>query len=374
MIAMFRRDRNWSLGCLMGLLTIASGCAEVLESYGEAPTIEILSGPAEVTSALSATFELACTGDGECGFECALDNQQFAGCESQVTYEALEGGPHLFEARAIDAAGRSSERASWEWTIESSDDVPADTQPVLMIIGPDTLGDGVDAATLTFQFSEDVQGFEAEDISLDPAEHTVSGFTAFDANTFQATLNRSGNDAGTLTISVAPGAYTSAEGASGEGASLTITLVGDSVEIVDVEECEVPDHVELSTSPAVTTFGQPQGLIEFMMPRRPTILSHPFTTTDDPSVGGQISLGGASETSAHMRRMWISRCAGGEALARCDGGEGILGTMRWRQGETRVGCILETNTTYHFNLSYGAGSMCENASGCPAIIQHLGGW
>ncbi|TXD37925.1 hypothetical protein FRC96_08170 [Lujinxingia vulgaris] len=359
------------------LLVLAAGCVSELEQHAgpdaghdsgdhtEVPGVEIVTGPEATTTERSARLEMACVGDAECEIECALDEARFEPCEAVVTYEDLEVGDHLFEARAVDASGRRSAIAAWAWTVANGEQAA----PTLTIQGPPTLAADAQSATLTFAFSEEVSGFEVGDIAVDPAEHTLEDFSSVDASTYQATLRRSGNEEGTVIISVAAGAYQSAAGEAGRAASVTIVLEGE--EVVS-ETCDETPHVAMSTIEAVTAFGTDTALIEFRMPPLPTVLSHPFTTGEDAFVSGQVDLGGASETSLHMRRMWISTCPGGEAIGqRCEA-EGNLLTMRWAQGESRVACELQPDTTYYFNLSQGTGSPCERSDGCRAIIQHRG--
>lgn len=363
--------RQGLLSAVAALFLLAAGCVSELDhsseqdSYGEVPGVEIVTGPEATTTERSARLEMACVGDAECEIECALNEARFQPCEDVVTYEDLEVGDHLFEARAVDASGRRSAIEAWAWTVANGEQAA----PTLTIQGPPTLAADAQSATLTFAFSEEVSGFEVGDISVDPAEHTLEDFSSVDASTYQATLRRSGNEEGTVIIAVAAGAYESAAGEAGSAASVTIVLEGQEV---DTETCEDNDHVEMSTIEAVTAFGTDTALIEFRMPPLPTVLSHPFTTGEDAYVSGQVDLGGASETSLHMRRMWISTCPGGEAIGdRCEA-EGNLLTMRWAQGESRVACELQPDTTYYFNISQGAGSPCERSDGCRAIIQHRG--
>ncbi|WP_020208124.1 Ig-like domain-containing protein [Gilvimarinus chinensis] len=247
-----------------------------------------------------------------------------------------------------------------------SECVPA-TPPTLSISSsPTSMGDGVSSATLTFQFSRPVTGFNANDISVSPSSHTLTGFSAVDSDTFRATINRSGNASGTINVSVSSGSYQGTNGASGGGGSRSITLVGGST---NVGNCEVPANVTLSNISALSSFGMATALIEFDIPRS-EVLSRAFTTTGG-SANGQINLGGDSGTSEDMRNMWISECPGGEPVSnRCER-PGNLTTMRWIQGSSRVACSLDKNATYYFNISSDS---CSRSSGCRAIIQHLGGW
>ncbi|MBI2692177.1 MAG: hypothetical protein HYX29_09585 [Solirubrobacterales bacterium] len=58
--------------------------------------------------------------EGEPGsrFECSLDAEPFAPCESPITFEDLEEGSHIFKVRQLDDLGNASVPASYEWTID----------------------------------------------------------------------------------------------------------------------------------------------------------------------------------------------------------------------------------------------------------------
>lgn len=241
------------------------------------------------------------------------------------------------------------------------------TPPTVSIgSSPASLGDGVTSSVITFQFSRAVTGFALSDVSVSPSNHTLSGFTAVDGDTFRATLNRSGNGSGSVSVSVT-GSYQGTNGVSGGSGSRSITLVGGST---NIGNCEVPAGVDISGALALTKFGSNTGLMDFKLPRSPDVLSHGFTTTGDDS-NGQINMGGDSGTSADIRDMWISKCPGGAALSSSCKRSGNLTTLRWKQKSSRTSCELDKNSTYYFNVK---AESCNRSGGCSAIIQHLGGW
>lgn len=258
-------------------------------------------------------------------------------------------------------------------TTEQNGECVADVTPptiTSIIPNPASLAEGVSSATVTFQFSRPVTGFSQGDISVSPSTHSVSGFTAVDADTYRVTFNRSGNSDGTATISVAAGTYLGDNGVAGTAGSKSITLVGEQVQVGD---CTVPSNVELTVPSAVSSFGGETGVMEFKLPKS-EIYSYGFNT---PSavVGGQVDLGGLSWTSNMVRRMWISDCPGGSKLSKSCYSEGNLQTMRYVTAASRVSCVLDQNATYYFNVAHSAsGSGCTSSNGCEATLMHKGGW
>ena len=191
-------------------------------------------------------------------------------------------------------------------------DAPDLTPPTLGITSsPSSMGDGVSSSTVTFQFSRPVTGFAQNDVVVSPSSHTLTGFTAIDSDTWQATLNRSGNGSGTVTVSVGSGTYTGTNGVSGGSGSSSVTLVGGST---NVGNCTVPNGVEITTHSAVAAFGQGGSIIEFFLPKRPTVWSAAFTTTNSSTANGSVNMGGTTATVEHTRQMWISECPGGAPL------------------------------------------------------------
>lgn len=81
-----------------------------------------------------------------------------------------------------------------------------------------------ETATVTFTFSEAVNGFDASDIS--PTNGTISGLTQVNATTWTATFTPAPDTDGTANISVADNSYTDVDGNNGAGDSLDIELSG----------------------------------------------------------------------------------------------------------------------------------------------------
>jgi parallel beta-helix repeat protein len=83
------------------------------------PNTTISSGPADPTSATSATF--AFTADEPATFECLLDGMPST-CSSGLTITNLEPGTHTFEVLATDLSERQNvelQPAVWTWTVDT---------------------------------------------------------------------------------------------------------------------------------------------------------------------------------------------------------------------------------------------------------------
>jgi len=79
-----------------------------------------------------------------------------------------------------------------------------------------------DSSVVTFEFSEDVAGFDASDINV--SNGTLSNFTAIDANSFTATFTADADVVGTGSVSVEAGTYTDIVGNSGAAGSDTVAI------------------------------------------------------------------------------------------------------------------------------------------------------
>src|SRR5262249_49285232 len=95
-----------------------------------APNTVIASGPRRVINVDRAGFELR-AGEPGSHLECRLDGGSWFACTSPWTTNQLVDGEHVFEARAIDAAGNVDPTpAKWEFRIDT-------TPPVTTIDGLD---------------------------------------------------------------------------------------------------------------------------------------------------------------------------------------------------------------------------------------------
>ncbi|HEV2902653.1 MAG TPA: DNRLRE domain-containing protein, partial [Gaiellaceae bacterium] len=113
----------------------------------EAPEARILTHPADPSPSIVASFTFA--SEAGATFECSLDGEPFAECESPEEYE-VEPGDHTFEVRATDLALNVGTPARYEWTVLAPPETtlvqsPAETSA---------------STTATFEFSSDQPGVE----------------------------------------------------------------------------------------------------------------------------------------------------------------------------------------------------------------------
>lgn len=96
------------------------------------PDTWISSGPAAFTAAQTARFQFwgadTVSPSHWLVYECRLDDAAFTRCASPVTLTGLADGPHVFEVRAVDAAGAPDPApARLSWMIDSAPPVSAIT-------------------------------------------------------------------------------------------------------------------------------------------------------------------------------------------------------------------------------------------------------
>lgn len=103
-------------------------------------------------------------------------------------------------------------------TLDAADGFASDTvAPTLAISAADLNLSNGESTSITFEFSEDVSGFTAEDIQV--AGGVLSAFTRVDANTWTATFTQDGGTTAP-SVSVADGAFTDLAGNPGIGDTL----------------------------------------------------------------------------------------------------------------------------------------------------------
>ncbi len=90
------------------------------------PETTITANPPATTTSTSAAFEF--TSSEAATFACSLDGAAFSNCATPQNYTGLTVGPHIFQVRAIDAAGNfDTTPASHSWTINTLDVTPPET-------------------------------------------------------------------------------------------------------------------------------------------------------------------------------------------------------------------------------------------------------
>jgi uncharacterized repeat protein (TIGR01451 family) len=88
-------------------------------SVSVTPDTSIVSGPAALTNATSATFDFSATVAGAT-FECRLDSGSFTACTDPVTFNGLATGSHTLQVRAVSGANTDATPASSTWTVDTT--------------------------------------------------------------------------------------------------------------------------------------------------------------------------------------------------------------------------------------------------------------
>lgn len=107
-----------SLRCLAALaIVLASLTAPTAGALAQTqPLVTIDDGPKKQTKKRAAKFAFS-SDDPAATFECRLDASRFAPCASPLAIRGLERGRHVFEVRAVGAAGAVSSPAALKWKI-----------------------------------------------------------------------------------------------------------------------------------------------------------------------------------------------------------------------------------------------------------------
>jgi hypothetical protein len=113
-----------------------------------APDTTITWGPSGTVDSSTASFHFTAS-EGGATFECRLDGGSMTACATPRLYDGLAEGPHVFEVRAVDAAGNVDPTpASRSWII----DLPPETTIVSGPPGATT------ATSATFEFTASEAG------------------------------------------------------------------------------------------------------------------------------------------------------------------------------------------------------------------------
>jgi putative glycosyl hydrolase/Big-like domain-containing protein/hemolysin type calcium-binding protein len=135
------------------------------------PAVTISSGPAtgSTSSNRSPSFTFTSNEPGS-SFSCQLDGGGFEDCSSPFTASSLTEGPHTFQVRATDLAGKQGATVSRAWTVDSTVD--------LSITGGPDAGSATNDPTPSFSFSSLDSGasFRCR-IDADPFAACTSPFT-----------------------------------------------------------------------------------------------------------------------------------------------------------------------------------------------------
>ncbi len=178
------------------------------------PVVHINSGPSGIVKSTSASFTFD-SPDAGATFKCHLDGAAYSACTSPQSYSGLSAGQHVFYVRGTDALGNISPDKTQTWTVDLADHRP-DAQ---IATGSTYVGNGVYNTTgknqtktlktkanntVTFKIRVENDGTDTDSYTFDGAG-SVNGYTVTYKIGFTDYTTKITN--GTLTISVAPGAY-----------------------------------------------------------------------------------------------------------------------------------------------------------------------
>lgn len=83
-----------------------------------APKVQIIATEPSANPSSAAWREISFAANESASFECSLDGAAFAACNSPLRIDGLGEGSHLFEVRAVDAAGNIGPAASTAWVTD----------------------------------------------------------------------------------------------------------------------------------------------------------------------------------------------------------------------------------------------------------------
>lgn len=138
-----------------------------------APAINILTKPAVLIGANTASFTFSGTDDGMAisVFSCKLDNQAASACNAgSAKYTNLTEGAHTFSLSGQDSAGNMSAASTYTWSVDL-------TAPSVPVVTADVAANTKNAAASFMYSSADLNGIKSFDCQLD------SGAVAVCANT-----------------------------------------------------------------------------------------------------------------------------------------------------------------------------------------------
>ncbi len=175
-----------------------------------------------------------------------LSDLSGSGSEYELIVTPTAGSPVTVDLPAetvIDAAGNAN-LAAEQFSI-----ITDNTAPVLTIALPGTETEG--PFTASFTFSEDVIGFELDDIGASNAD--LSAFTAVSASDYTVLVTP--QTIGSIEITVAVGVAEDAAGNGNEAASASIEAVAQPIEVEVVLGSDVEDPTDVTATATVTNPG-----------------------------------------------------------------------------------------------------------------------
>ena len=257
-----------------------------------APGVDIQGEPALTNSAYTVTFEFTEDVTGFTGSDVTLSNATLSdftavdGNTYTATITPIGDGPvtvDIASAVAQDAAGNDNTAATQASTTFDG------TAPGVDIQGEPGATNG--AFPVTFEFTEDVTGFDGTDVSLTNA--TLSNFTAVDGNTYTATITPDGN--GNIAIDV-PAAVAQDAATNDNTAATQATVVYDvTAPTVSINDAPATTNgafpITFEFSEDVTGFAAGDvGLTNATLSNFTAVDGNTYTATVTPDGNGNISI------------------------------------------------------------------------------------
>lgn len=215
-------------------------CADVTP-----PDTSIGSGPSQLTNSGGAAFTFSSDEAGS-RFQCRLDGNEFSACSSPWSFTGLADGVHVFEVRAVDAAGNvDGSPAVFTWTVDTTPPVVSGapsrapdsngwySRPFLVSwSGEDALsGMGTCSAPSAYAGPDTAAG-QLSGSCTDRAGNTAAASFSFQYDATAPTVTYSGN-AGTYTVDLAINITCSAtDNLSGIAGSVCANIVGPAYSFV----------------------------------------------------------------------------------------------------------------------------------------------
>ncbi|MCP4942230.1 MAG: DUF4347 domain-containing protein, partial [Planctomycetaceae bacterium] len=173
------------------------------------------------------------------------------------TFDVADVGVEVANVE-IDVTGaqNSLAEAQTDYTSEAEFSIDTLNPTVVVNIVDSQLNDGNSSSLVTFEFSEDVTGFDANDLT--PVNGVISGFTANDGDSYEATFTADDGLDGIGSVTVGAD-YTDAEGNEGSGASDSVTIDTENpTATVDLDATSLSDSNN-STALTITFTEVPTG-------------------------------------------------------------------------------------------------------------------
>ena len=217
------------------------------------------------------------------------------------TFDVADVGVEVANVE-IDVTGAQNlpGEAQTDYTSEAEFSIDTLNPTVGVNIVESQLNDGNSSSLVTFEFSEDVTGFDANDLT--PVNGVISGFTANDGDSYEATFTADDGLDGIGSVTVGAD-YTDAEGNDGSGDSASVTIDTENptvdVNIVDNELTDADDTslVTFEFSEAVLGFDASDlstvgGTVSNFTVIDANSFTALFTATDGVEIVGQVSVVG----------------------------------------------------------------------------------